>query len=81
MAVEIEPLPRDASEQPVYIANAGLVLINPYLPVLFDRLGLLAVDADDQPRVSDPEAASRAVHLLQYLATGRLDTPARTGAQ
>lgn len=76
MHVESEPLPNAASGTSVHIANAGLVLLNPYLPALFDRLGLLTASADGQPRVTGAEATSRAVHLLQYLVTGRLDTPA-----
>ena len=57
------------------VANAGLVLASPYLPRLFERLGVLAEDNAGRPRINGPQAASRAVHLLQYLADGRLDTP------
>jgi hypothetical protein len=59
----------------LYVRNAGLVLLNPYLPMLFDRLGLLTPDDAGQPRVDGVEAASRGVHLLQYLADGQLDSP------
>ena len=57
----------------IYIANAGLVLLHPYLPMLFDRLGLLG--ADGQAHIAPGAAASRACHLLQYLVDGRLDAP------
>ena len=60
---------------PLYIANAGLALVTPYLPALFERLRLLTGKGDAPPRVTGFDAASRAVHLVQYLATGRLDTP------
>lgn len=75
MPATSKPLPDAASEHPVYIANAGLVLLNSYLPTLFSRLGLLTAGAEGRPRGAGLKAASRAVHLLQYLATGRLDTP------
>ena len=57
----------------MFVRNAGLVLLNPYLPVLFERLGVLTRDEAGTPRIDGLEAASRAVHLLQYLVDGRLD--------
>lgn len=73
MSVARSPL--GTPEPPDYISNAGLVLLSPYLPHLFDRLALLTTEGDE-PRVRDPDAMSRAVHLLQYLVTGGLDAPA-----
>lgn len=58
---------------PIYVGNAGLVLSSPFLPQLFDRLGLLS--HGDAPRIEGLEARSRAVHLLQYLVDGRCDAP------
>ncbi|WP_447728730.1 contractile injection system tape measure protein [Sphingomonas koreensis] len=75
MPVATPQTPFEAHEPPIYIADAGLVLLSPYLPHLFERLGLLSA-AGGESRIEGPEAMSRAVHLLQYLATGRLDTPA-----
>lgn len=57
----------------VYIANAGLVLLSPYLPRLFDKLGLLTADTDGHAKLTGIEAQSRTVHLVQYLVDGRLD--------
>lgn len=54
----------------IYIANAGMVLAGAYLQRLFSMLGLV----DDEGFVS-PDAAERAVHLLQYLATGSTEAP------
>jgi hypothetical protein len=48
------------------------VLFNPYLPLFFERLGLLSA-VDGVPRIAGLEAASRAVHLLQYLVDQRCD--------
>lgn len=64
------PEPKDA----IFIGNAGLVLLNPYLPSLFERLGLLT-ETGKGPRLVGLEAISRGVHLLQYIAEGRCDRP------
>ncbi len=60
----------EAPHNVIHIANAGMVLAGAYLERLFGMLGL----ADPEAFVS-PEAAERAVHLLQYLATGNTGTP------
>jgi len=57
------------------VANAGLVLAGAFLPHLFAELELLGEDDDGRPCMRDPDAASRAVHLLQYLVDGSTDTP------
>ncbi|MEB3317634.1 MAG: contractile injection system tape measure protein [Cyanobacteriota bacterium] len=60
----------------LYIANAGLVLFNPFLPRFFERLGVLTPASDNRPPVlQGVEARSRAVHLLQWLVDERLDAP------
>ncbi|MGS0742591.1 contractile injection system tape measure protein [Glaciimonas sp. GG7] len=59
----------------MYIANAGLVLIHPFLPQFFKQLGLLTVDDAGVARITGTEAASRAVHLLQYMVDHRCDAP------
>ena len=75
---EPPPAPRPAAQaepaDAVYIANAGLVLFNPFLPVFFERLGVLS-RAPGKPRIAGLEAASRAAHLLQYLVDQRCDRP------
>jgi hypothetical protein len=48
-----------------YVNNAGLVLLNNYFPMLFERLGLLSEDA-----FKDAESQSKAINYLQYLVTG-----------
>jgi hypothetical protein len=48
-----------------YIKNAGLVILNPYLSSFFMELELC-----NGKEFNSPEAAERAAHLLQYLATG-----------
>lgn len=51
--------------RPSVINNAGLVLLNSYFPLLFQRLGLM----EDSQFISE-ETQFKAVHCLQYLATG-----------
>jgi hypothetical protein len=76
MSLEIASASREAPEPPLFVANAGLVLLSPFFPHLFERLGLLTGSDQNAPRVDDADSISRAVHLLEYLVTGRLDTPA-----
>ncbi|MBY0572281.1 MAG: hypothetical protein K2P84_01255, partial [Undibacterium sp.] len=57
-------------EDQIHIHNAGLVIIAPYAQRLFDMLGLSA-----NGQFIHAEAAQRAVHLLQYIATGEQETP------
>ncbi|VAW85189.1 hypothetical protein MNBD_GAMMA16-1530 [hydrothermal vent metagenome] len=54
----------------VYIKNAGQVLLTPYFPVLFERLGLI-----EHGQFIDEEARARAVHALQYLVDGTGELP------
>src|SRR5262249_30411311 len=49
----------------IWVENAGLVLLWPFLETFFGRLGLL-----EERRFRDEAAAQRAVGLLQYLALG-----------
>lgn len=55
---EEEPAPLED----IYIDNAGLVILAPYLPRFFDMLGLIT-----GKEFKDRENAERGVHLLQYL--------------
>ncbi len=56
-------------EDALYIHNAGLVILAPFLPRYFDALEMVK----NQAFVSE-EAAARGVHLLQYLASGLTET-------
>lgn len=55
----------------IHLDNAGLVLLGPFLPRLFAMLKLTV----DGAFVS-PAAAGRAVHLLQFVASGASGAPA-----
>jgi hypothetical protein len=53
-----------ADSEDVYVENAGLAILWPFLGHLFERLGLMA-----DKRFNDPAAQHRAVGLLQHLTT------------
>lgn len=55
--------------RPVYAA--GAVLLHPYLPMFFERLGLLAGPGEFR----DEACRQRAVLLAHFLATGQQDAP------
>lgn len=54
----------DVAISDLYVENAGLVLIHPFLKSLFENCSLLNKDNS----INNPEAAA---HLLHYIATGR----------
>ncbi len=54
----------------VYIKNAGQVLLAPYLPTLFERLGLV-----ERGEFTSQAASARAVHVLQYMVDGVGEAP------
>lgn len=57
-----------AEGEPIYIFNAGLVLVAPYLPRLLEALGLTADNA-----FIDAAAVERGIGLLQFAASGGTD--------
>lgn len=63
-------VPEPTFADPLFVANAGVVLLAPYLPRLFVMLGL----ADDKAFV-DTEAAEQAVAVTHYAVTGLEHAP------
>ena len=55
---------------PIWVANAGVVILGAYLPRLFERLGLT-----QDRQFLDDKAQERAVHCLDFLVRGSTDTP------
>jgi hypothetical protein len=51
-------------KEPIYITNAGLVLIHPFLQRFFSLCGLL-----DKRKFKDEKSKHKAVHLLQYIVS------------
>jgi hypothetical protein len=62
--------PEVSGENGVFVSNAGLVLLWPFLTRLFTRCGWL-----NGMQFASPETAYRAVHLLQYLANKKEQPP------
>lgn len=60
---------RERTADPIFIGNAGQVLVAPFLPRLFGMLGLV-----EDGKFSDEMAAHRAVRLVQFLVDGREET-------
>jgi len=54
----------------MYVNNAGLAVIAPFLPRYFKMLQML----DEAGKFKDAANAIRAVHLIQYIATGQSET-------
>jgi len=69
---EDEPGNKNHEEGPegVYLEHAGLVLLHPFLEYFFKELDLLKDGS-----FNDDEARALAIHLLNYLATGRENPP------
>ncbi len=67
-AVRASETPAEASRkgdidlrEPIYVGNAGLVMLAPYLPRLFEMRGLIADD-----KIADAAAHQRAILLTHY---------------
>lgn len=54
----------------LYVNNAGISVIAPFLPRYFKMLGMTNEDG----QFKDETTACRAVHLIQYIATGQSET-------
>ncbi len=52
-------------EEPLYSNYAGLIIIAPFLPMLFERSGLMQDNT-----FNDAGSVYKAIHILQYAATG-----------
>ena len=58
------------SKDTIYINNAGLVLLNPFLSTYFVRLDMMTGG-----KFNNADTQLRAVHLLQYLVNGKSNNP------
>lgn len=63
------PTPGPISE-PLQIYNAGMVLLFPFVSRLFDMLGYVK-----NKNFVNEEAQYKAIHILQYLVTGKTEAP------
>jgi hypothetical protein len=68
--VLFEPTRSEQELNKIVVENAGLVLMAAYLPALFNYLGYM-----EGGRFKDIITRSRALYLLQYIATGQQYSP------
>jgi len=55
-------------KNPIFVNTAGLVIISPFLGMLFTKCGFM-----ENSTFIDAEATYRAIHLLYYVATGNTE--------
>jgi hypothetical protein len=67
---EILPIPEGLLPESTYIANAGLILLWPFLGRYFRRLNLVGAK-----EFNDEASRMRAILLIQYLVTGKKEAP------
>ena len=65
-----EALDDDITESVIYVNNAGLILMAPFLPLLFERLSLIETNV-----FKSRQHAERACHLLQYINNDSCSSP------
>jgi hypothetical protein len=64
----LEVLEEETIGDAIFIENAGLVILGPYIPMLFERMQLTT-----QGAFNDTYCQCKALYALQYAATGTLD--------
>ncbi|MEM7061808.1 MAG: contractile injection system tape measure protein [Cyanobacteria bacterium P01_B01_bin.77] len=69
-AARVPRLPTDEAAAGLYLNQAGIVLLHPFLPPYFEGIGLLA-----GRQFQDEACQQTAIYLLHYLATGATDPP------
>jgi hypothetical protein len=67
---EVPPIPEGLPPESIYIANAGLILLWPFLGRYFRRLNLVGAK-----EFNDEASRMRAILLIQYLVTGKKEAP------
>ncbi|CAN5791076.1 hypothetical protein BH11BAC3_BH11BAC3_18180 [soil metagenome] len=60
----------ELNDESVYINNAGIIMLHPFLQNFFTTTGLM-----EGQNFKDDFSKQKAVHLLQYLATGQQQLP------
>ena len=63
-------LPEDVEEETIgefiYINNSGMIILGPYISMLFERLNLV-----EKGKFKNKHCQHKAVHILQYAVTGK----------
>lgn len=67
-AESVEDAGKDSTHETdgLYVEDAGLIILHPFLPQLFGKCGWL----NEQKQFRDAAAGTLAIHALHYLATG-----------
>ncbi|MDO5968968.1 contractile injection system tape measure protein [Flavivirga aquimarina] len=63
---EMEATEEEVIGDSIYISNSGIVILGPYIAMLFERLGLL-----ENGVFKDDYSIQKAIYILQYAATGK----------
>ena len=50
----------------IYVENSGIIILGPYIALLFERLGLV-----ENQEFKSEEATQKGIHILQYAITGK----------
>jgi|GEM_PF-5174060 len=68
--VYLSGIDADTALREIYVDNAGLVIVWPFMTHIFKTLSLL-----EENNFVDDRSKARAIYLLQYLATGKEEFP------
>ncbi len=63
-----EVIEKETIEGTVFIENAGMIILGPYIPMLFQRMGLV-----ENKAFKDEASKQKGMYVLQYAVTGKTD--------
>jgi len=63
-----EVIEEETVGESIFIENAGMVILGPYISMLFDRMGLL-----ENKMFKNNECLQKAIYVLQYAVTGKTE--------
>ncbi|MEX6627296.1 contractile injection system tape measure protein [Tenacibaculum salmonis] len=65
----IEVIENETVEGTIFIENAGMILLGPYISMLFERIGLI-----ENKAFKNDECQQKAIYMLQYAVTGKTES-------
>ena len=65
-STDVQEIEEEQVGEAIYVENSGIIILGPYIALLFERLGLI----ENQKFKSD-DAAQKGIHILQYAITGK----------
>jgi len=66
IATEVPEMIEEQVGEAIYIENSGIIILGPYIALLFERLGLV-----ENQQLKNEDAAQKGMHILQYAITGK----------